>query len=181
MLFQLNVNLNEDDYFAFNLFHTFESTHGKKMIKKSRNFFILVMFILAVLFLLMEEWTVISVVYMILLLLVLFLWIVFFKMLLRLNIRYQIKQLKKLGKLPFDPISTLEFYEDRIVEITASSRTEQNYTALERIYIAKDQYIFLYKTSVSAYMLPIAQVNAQLNQESFIDFLTKKCTNVEYY
>ena len=30
MLFQLNINLSEDDYLDFNKFHSFESMHEKK-------------------------------------------------------------------------------------------------------------------------------------------------------
>ena len=86
-----------------------------------------------------------------------------------------------MGKLPFDPVSTLEFYEDKMVEITASSRTEQGYAIFERVCIVKERYIFLYKSSISAYILPMEQVKEQLNQEDLMAFLSKKCTNVEYY
>ena len=40
MLFQLNINLSEDDYLDFNKFHSFESMHGKKLINKTRIFFL---------------------------------------------------------------------------------------------------------------------------------------------
>lgn len=181
MLFQLNINLNEDDFFAFNNFHSFESLHGKKTIRKTRLIFILAMIILAVLFMLVMGLTTFSVIYTALLLLVTLLYMVFFKKILTRNVKTQIKRLKKIGKLPFEPVSTLEFYEDKMVEITASSRTEQSYNIFERICVVKDRYILLYKSSVEAYILPVVQVKAQLNQEQFVDFLFNKCTNVEYY
>ena len=93
----------------------------------------------------------------------------------------QIKRLKKVGKLPFDPVSTLEFHEDKMVEVTALQRTEQSYSIFERICVVKDRYVLLYKSSVSAYILPVLQIKEQLNQEDFIEFLSKKCTNIEYY
>jgi hypothetical protein len=181
MLFNLNINLSEDDYLAFNNFHSFESVHGKKLIRKTRFFFILAMVILAALVVLILGWTIFSVIYAALLLLFTLLYMMFFKKVLTRNIKTQIKRLKKIGKLPFDPISTLEFYEDKMVEITASSRTEQGYTIFERVCVVKDRYILLYKSSVTAYILPVAQIKAQLNQENLVDFLSKKCTNVEYY
>lgn len=181
MLFNLNININENDYLSFNNFHSFESVHGKKLIRKTRFFFILTMVILAALVVLILGWTTFSVVYEALLLLLTLLYMLFFKKLLTLNIKAQIKRLKKMGKLPFDPVSTLEFYEDKMVEITALQRTEQSYSIFERMCVVKDRYILLYKSSVSAYILPVSQIKEQLNQEDFLEFLSKKCTNVEYY
>ena len=68
-----------------------------------------------------------------------------------------------------------------MVEITASSRTEQGYAIFERVCIVKERYILLYKSSVSAYILPMAQVKIQLNYEDFVEFLSQKCANIEYY
>ena len=181
MLFNLNINLSEDDYLSFNNFHSFESMHGKKLINKTRIFFVLAMMILAALFLLVMGLTTFSITYAVLLLLFTLLYMVFFKKILTRNVKTQIKRLKKVGKLPFDPVSTLEFYEDRMVEITALQRTEQSYNIFERVCVVKDRYILLYKSSVSAYILPVLQIKEQLNQEDFIGFLSQKCTNVEYY
>ncbi len=181
MLFQLNINLSEDDYLDFNKFHSFESMHGKKLINKTRIFFVLAMIILAALFLLVMGLTTFSITYAVLLLLFTLLYMVFFKKILTRNVKTQIKRLKKVGKLPFDPVSTLQFHEDKMVEITALQRTEQSYSIFERICVVENRYVLLYKSSVSAYILPVTQIEAQLNQKDFIDFLSQKCTNVEYY
>ena len=181
MLFQLNIYLSEEDYLDFNKFHSFESMHGKKLINKTRIIFVLAMIILAALFLLVMGLTTFSITYAALLLLFTLLYMVFFKKILTRNVKTQIKRLKKVGKLPFDPVSTLEFHEDKMVEITALQRTEQSYSIFERICVVKNRYVLLYKSSVGAYILPVTQIEAQLNQEDFIDFLSQKCTNVEYY
>ena len=181
MLFNLNININENNYLSFNNFHSFESVHGKKLIRKTRFFFILTMVILAALVVLILGWTTFSITYAALLLLFTLLYMVFFKKILTRNLKRQIKRLKKVGKLPFDLVYTLEFHEDKMVEITALQRTEQSYSIFERICVVKNRYILLYHSSVAAYILPVAQINTQLNQEDFIEFLSKKCTNVEYY
>ena len=181
MFFRLDINLSEDDYFAFNIFHSFESSHGKKMINTTRLFFILAMVVLAALVFLVLGWTTFSTTNAALLLLFTLLYMMFYKKISIRILKAQIKRLKKMGKLPFEPISTLEFYEDKLVEATPSRRTEQKYDALERICVVAERYVFLYTSSVGAYLLPIAQIKAQLNQEELIDFLSKKCTTVEYY
>ena len=93
----------------------------------------------------------------------------------------QLKNLKKVGKLPFDPQSTLEFHEDKLVEITPDKRIEQRYDGIERICVLPDRYLFLYHSSVGAYILPIGQIAKQLNPEDLLRFLFQKCPIVEYY
>lgn len=181
MLFKLNINLTEDDYISFNHFHSFESAHGKKLIRKSRIFFILAMIFLSALVVFVLGWTTFSVTYAALLVLFTLLYMIFFQKVMMRILKKQINHLKKVGKLPFDPVSTLEFHDDKLVEITALQRTEQSYSIFERICVVKDRYILLYKSSVVAYILPILQVNEQLNQEKLIAFLSEKCPNIEYY
>lgn len=181
MLFQFNIDLCEADYLSFNNFHSFESSHGKKLIQKTRFFFILAMVIIVALFMIVMGVTTFSVIYAALLLLFTLLYMVFFKKVLTWNMKQQIKRLKKTGKLPFDPVSTLEFYEDKMVEITPAKRTEQSYSIFERMCVVKDRFILLYHSSVGAYILPVAQVKAQSNQEALVAFLSGKCSKVEYY
>ena len=181
MLFQVTINLNEEDYLSFNNFHSFESVYGKKMIRKHRFFFTLIMVILAALCILVRGLTIFSVIYSVDLMLITLLYMLFLKKVLSWITKAQIKQFKKTGKLPYDPVSTFEFYEDKMVEITPSNRTEQGYNIFERVCVVKDRYIILYKNIAVACILPVAQIKAQLNQEDLIDFLSKKCTNVEYY
>ena len=181
MFFRLHINLSEDDYLAFNYFHSFESVQGKKLIRKTRFFFILAMVILAALVVLLLGWTTFSTIYAALLLLFTLLYMMFFKKILTRNIKKQIKRIKETGKLPFDPVSTLDFYEDKLVETTASKRTEQKYDVFERVCVVAERYIFLYHSIIGAYILPVVQIKAQINQEDLIDFLSKKCSTVEYY
>lgn len=181
MLFQFNISLTEEDYLVFNSFHSFDSAHGKKQIRKTRVFFVLTMVILMALVILMLGWTTFSISYAIILGLFTVLYMLLFKKILNRNIKNQIKRLKKIGKLPFDPVSTIEFHEDKMIEITAYKHTEQRYDTLERICVVRDCYILLYYSSVGAYILPIPQINVQANQMDLLGFLSQKCNTVEYY
>lgn len=148
MLFQLRITLTEEDYLAFNNFHSFESAPGKKLIRKSRIFFIATMVFLMAFVLLVLKWTTLSIIYTAVIGLFTILYMLLFRKILNRNIKAQIKRLKKTGKLPFEPVSTLEFYQDKMVEITASKRTEQGYTIFERICVVKDRYILLYHSTL---------------------------------
>ena len=47
--------------------------------------------------------------------------------------------------------------------------------------MVKDQYIFLYTSSIGAHLLPIGQLNAQTDLNEFLNFICQKCRTVEYY
>ena len=181
MRFQLDITLTEEDYLAFNLFHTLESSHAKKQAKKRRTSCAVIGAFLTIYvaltfgrtnFLTMFV-TVVGVIAVLLLL--------FFRRILIWGIKRDIKQLKQTGKLPFDPVSKLEFYEDTLVEISPTARTELRYDALEHICVVKGRFVLLYSNSIGAYILPISQVHAQLDHSAFLLFLSQKCSIVEYY
>jgi len=68
-----------------------------------------------------------------------------------------------------------------VVEVTPSARTERRYDSIQRLCIVGDRYLYLYTSSVGAYVLPIAQLKAQTNIGEFLGFLRQKCPNVEIY
>ena len=181
MQFQLNISLTEDDYLSFNYFQSLESQQAQKTVKKSRSIFIIAVMALMVLFVVVNGWDSFTATYIVLLSICTIVYSFFFKKLVRRNIKMQVKHLKKTGKLPFDPVSTLEFYEDKVVEITPAKRIEQSYDVLEKICLLPGRYIFLYTSSVGAYILPVYQVNAQLCKDEFWNFISKKCKTIEKY
>lgn len=181
MRFQLDITLTEQDYLAYNCFHSLESRTGKKLLRNSRLLFIAIIAVFGVLYVSMSGWTPSTVLYIIVLSILSLVYLVFFKKTLQFSVKAQIKKLKKVGKLPFDPVSKFEFYEDRLVEICPSKRTEQSYDTLARVCIVPDRFILLYTSTVGAYTLPISQVTQQVDLEAFLRFLSEKCKTVEHY
>ena len=153
MLFQLNINLTEDDYLAFNSFHAFESSSGKRMVRRSRTLCMLITAFLSILLLFYMGFSIYYLLYLAIFLPSMLLYMVFYKKVLSRNMK----------------------------EISASSRTEHGYNVFERVCIKNDRYIFLFKSSITAYILPIAQIKEQLNLEDLMAFLSQKCANVEFY
>lgn len=181
MRFQLDLTITEEDYLAFNYFHVLESSFGKKRIILARLRYIALTVLLVVLVLLFSRGRIDPSLYVIVLSAYTTLYMLLYKSLVKRSIRASIKRVKKEGKPSFDPISKLEFYDDKLVAIDSTKRIEQGYDGIEGVHIVEDRYIFLYDGHSSCFILPIPQVKAQLNQEEFIDFLFKKCSKVEYY
>lgn len=181
MQFQLDVILSEKDYLAFNQFHALQSEYGKKLIKKGRCYVAGCTALCAVLFLVLRGWTVVSAVFVIVLGLFTALYLLLYGKITKRIVKWQIKTLKKMGKLPFDAVSRLEFYEDKLVDISEGKRVEQSYDGLERICVIKDRFVLLYNSSMSANILPIPQLKEQLDLKEFLSFLSRKCAAVSYY
>lgn len=181
MRFQLNITLTEEDYIAFNMFHAFETEYGKKTMRKNRLVFAFLMMILSVLYVLMLGWTLSSIVAVAIFALATVLYMLWFKKSMGRAMKKQVKRMAKTGKLPFDGTSMLEFHQDKLVETAGSKRIEQGYDAIERICVVKDRFVLLYNSSVSANILPISQIEQQLDQKEFLGFLFQICRNVEYY
>lgn len=181
MLFNFKINLVEDDYLSFNLFHSLESSHGRKAAMKGRVIYVSVLLALAVLVLVVLGFTLFSVIYDAILLIMILRYLVFYKKIIGKSFKRHIKRLKKMGKLPFDAESTFEFYEDKVVESTQTKRIEFSYDDIERVCLVSNRYVFLYNSSISAYMIPISQIKEQISFTDFVAFISKKCKNVEYY
>ena len=181
MHYQLNIKLTDEDYLAFNVFHNLESKDGKKMVIKGRMIFSGMILLLSAAYLLLKGWGIESVIYLALVIIISAIYLVRYKKGMIRSMRNHINRLKKKGKLPFDPESTLEFYEDRFVEITPTCRSERDYHILERICVLKDRYLLLYNSSIGAYILPIPQIKKQTNLQEFLDFIMSKCSTVEHY
>ena len=181
MLFNFNINITEDDYLNYNLFHSLESSHGRKMALKGRIIYVSVLLALAALVLIVLGFTMFSIIYDAILLIMVLRYMVFYKKIVGRSIKRYIIRLKKMGKLPFDSESTFEFYEDKIIETTPTKRTEIQYDGIERVCLVSNRYAFFYNSISSAYVLPIPQIKEQVNFTEFVSFISKKCKNVEYY
>ena len=181
MLYQFNIALTEADYLAFNNFHSFDSNHSKKAIQKVRLVYVSAMAVMILLAFLILGWTSFSLVFAGSLGTFTLFYMLMFQKIMEKNMETQIKRMKKIGKLPYEAVSTMEFHEEHMAEISPTSRTEESYANIERICVLKDRYIFLYRSSVSAYILPLAQIKAQADPKEFLSFLSQKCNTVEYY
>lgn len=135
MLYRFDVNLTEQDYFEFNRFHLFTSHYGKKQFEKSRILISMIPLILRFASYVLSGFAVenlaVCIVYILLSVFIFFI----SKPLVWFVSKLQIKHMKKQGKLPFTPASTLEFYDDSFVEITPDNKTESKYSLVDSIYI----------------------------------------------
>lgn len=181
MHFKFHINLNDKDYLDYNTFWTIKSPYGKKQMIEFRILTAILVALIAFLSLLRggfsaESW-IGAIPYAILLVLFELLLKPFFTWILKSNI----KSLKSKGKMGYSPVSKMEFYDESFVEMTPENKSEQKYSAVERVSVITDKVIYIHVNNVTSYILPLSCFESKEQYNNFIDFMKTKCTNIDLY
>ena len=181
MRYELKIHMTEDDFTAFNVFHTTRSVYGKQMTRRVKRLIAGMFALAAVLYFLMRGVNGESVLYAVFLAVVggLFIWRydkVFGK-----AMGKNLKRMAGNGKMPYAPESRIEFYDDKLVEITPERRTELYWPTVERLCAVEGKVWYLYLNNSSAVVLPVEQIRAQTDIGEFYRFLEEKCPVVDVF
>ena len=181
MSFHFDVRLTEQDYLDYNIFWALKSPYGKKQTNQIRWLFaIACVLMLAVTWLgdgTLTDKIIETVGFLIVFILLELLFNKFYGWLLK----GHIKSLKKTGKMGYSPISTIEFFEESLIETTPDNKTEIKYSSVERVIIVGNKVIYIHVSNVMAYIIPTACIQSQEDYESFVAFLQEKGLSVEKY
>lgn len=178
MKFRFNIRLTEEDYFNFNLFHLYNDPSSRKTLVVVRICLNVILFSALILQLIILKDITVALITAVLLLIPVVLLNLFYNKYWEFMTKRQIKGMKKHGKLPFPPESLLEFYDNYSVEITPYTRTEHNYSSFEKIYLSQHRYIYIYISSVQAYIIPLSAFSSEEHFNSFMNFISTKCSNI---
>ena len=181
MKFQFDVKFTDEDYMEFNKFHMLRSPYGKKQIANFRISITIICLLIIFAILLVNKFNADSLFSAIPFLL---LWIIMqlgFRRFMVYSIKYTLKSLRKNGKAGYSPSSVLQFNEESFIETTEFNKTEQNYTAIERISIVDNKMIYIHVNNIMAYMLPIACFESKEQYDDFFNFIKTKCDNIDIY
>ena len=96
-------------------------------------------------------------------------------------LKNNIKSLKSKGKMGYSPVAEMEFYDERFIEVTPDTKSEQKYSAVERVSVITDKVIYIHVNNVASYILPLSCFESNEQYNEFLDFVKTKCTNVDVY
>ena len=182
MRFNFNVRLTDEDYLLFNEF----TLKNSGMTKKSD---IIMKILLCVLFIvfginlvLVNGISTVSVTALILLFILGMIFILcskkanaaFTKIFTRILI-------KGKEKKPYTPDSTLEFYDSFFKEIAPDNKSEINYTAIDKISVVKNRYVFIFLDGIRGFVVPFSCFENEQEAKAFTDFLATVCSKTEFY
>lgn len=181
MNYRFNVTITDQDYLDYNTFWMLRSPYGKKQMKIFRIVITVFWVIASLVTLFMDGLSIVFVFGLIPLVIVFFLIQILFPIFFSWALRWQIKSLKKSGKMGYSPESTIEFYEDRLVETAPDNKTELKYSAVERISVVDHKMIYIHVNNIMSYILPISCFESVEQYDSFLEFIRTKCANIDIY
>ena len=182
MKFQFHVNVDDQDYLNYNIFWTIRSPYGRKQIKTFRIALVVLFASFIVISLLFSDGFSPETICGIIPLVILFsLAQIFLTRFFSWALKGHIKTLKKSGKMGYSPESVLEFNEESFAETTPENKTEQKYSAIERISVVDNKMIYIHVNNIMSYMLPFSSFESKEQYDSFFEFIKTKCADIDIY
>ncbi len=182
MRFSFNVRLTDEDYLLFNEFALKNSSMSKRTDIISK-IFVSLIFILSGLNLVITNG--LDTVSAVALIVLAVMWLIFMLCSKRANAvftKFFTRMLiKGKDKKPYTPDSVLEFYDGFFKEIAPDNKSEINYTALDKITVIKNRYVFLFLDGVRGYVVPFSCFKSEAQEKEFIDFLSTVCSKTELF
>ena len=83
--------------------------------------------------------------------------------------------------MPYSQSSVREFFENSFTESTDTNKTEHTYSAIEKICVIGEKYVFIYISSVSGYIIPFPAFDSFKQRGEFLEFIKGKCSEIKYY
>jgi len=169
-MFDFTYTLNDEDYFEFNKYHTYNSKMNRKRTMRTR-FLIPAIYIVCALALgSMISYPIVS--YIIFGTISLY-YLVFFNQIIDRRIKRGMKRIKKAGKLPIQNNIRIIFDENGITEKTEIHESKCVYSCIESIDIGK-KAMYLYTGAVQAFVIPNSVFKDASEKESFKQFIESK-------
>lgn len=171
-----HIELTEEDYIKFNIYHFNNSATGKKAKKISIIFSLLLGIVIMALAYVVCNHFGLTLPYTTGCLVIVAAYVgfsTFYKQNkgLEKRIRKMMERQKKGGSLPFTKSKDVELLDDEILEQTEDSTTHIDYNKIEKLVIA-DDYIYYYKDSQCATIIPHSALGD--DKDKVISFLQSK-------
>lgn len=181
MKFQFNINTNDQDYLDYNKFQMLRSHYGKKQMTTFRVAFAVIVGVYILVLLYGGNFSFDSFIEIIPMATVLIIFELFLSPLFVLFLRCHLNSLKKKGKMGYSPLSVIEFYEDVFIETTPENKTEQKYTAIERVSVVDNKVVYIHVNNIMSYILPFSCFESKEQYNEFFEFIKTKCSNIDIY
>ena len=181
MRFSFDVKLTDADYIRFNEFSLKNSSVGKKADICNKILVSIIFIAFAINLVVTEGITPATVVGIVLLCACELIFLLGYKKWNSVFTKFFTRTLiKGTAKKPYTPESVLEFYDDFFKEIAPDNKSEINYTAIDRIYVVMNQYVFIFIDSMRGYIIPFESFKNKEEENTFLAFIGTLTKNIEF-
>ena len=181
MRFSFNIKLTDEDYYLFNEFAARKSPIGKKSALISKMLVAVIFLLGAVSIFIIGGINPASVVASVFFVILYAIFLLTFNKSNSKLVKHQAKLLLKKEKKPYTPDSVLEFYDDFFKEICPDNKSEISYTAIDKIYVVMNHYVFIFIDSMRGYIVPFDCFKDEAEEKEFLVFLSSLSENVEFF
>ena len=181
MKFKFDVRLTDKDYLDYNTFWLLKSPYGKMQISKVRKMIYAIFGVGALLILLLTGMSIQSYVSIGALVVLCALFQLFANRFFLISLKFQIKTMKKSGKMPYSAEAVLEFDENSFTETTPENKSELKYSCIERVSIVGGKIVYIHVNNLMAFLLPFEAFENVEEYNRFFDFIKTKVSVVDIY
>lgn len=181
MKYRFEVNLNDNDYIAYNQFYMINSKSGKQSIAGFRIILSVVLGLVIAVLMIAKGFTLDSLIDVSPYVILLILCHVFLKKYFAWSAKIAVKNAKKNGKAAYSPHTVFEFYDDYFVSIDDYSRTEQKYSVIEAVSVIRGKYVYIHLNSVASQIITYSAFESEEQYKDFLYFMSGLCGGIDYY
>lgn len=172
-MFEFHIFLDDNDYLLFNQYHLLNSPSGKKSLMSFRLIIPFLCFMVLVIFCIVGFDFELILIEAIMMTIFSVLWIGYSKKMILKSMNRRVIQMKKEGRLPYSNEAILKFDDEKIHEITPNTENIIKYSLIEKIAVT-EKAIYIYFSSVQAYILPVTAFSDEMEKQKFLEFIKEK-------
>ena len=150
---RVTVNLNDEDYIAFNINHQFGTKSGKDAIMLGKLLHVILCIGVIIFICTLDAGPVLTVIEIVAVIGFYVFLLITYDNRMKKRIRRKVEQIKKTGKLPYEPEATIDLNDDCTMEYTPSTTRKIEWKDIEQIR-TDEEHVYLQFSSMQALLIP---------------------------
>ena len=160
---RVTVNLNDEDYIAFNINHQFGTKSGKDAIMLGKIIHVFLCIGLIIFICTLDAGPILTVIEIAAVIGLYAFLLITYDSRMKKRIRKKVEQIKKTGKLPYEPEATIDLNDDCIMEYTPSTTRKIEWKDIEQVR-TDEEHVYLQFSTMQALLIPFRCVGDQKDQ-----------------
>ena len=177
IMFEFKITLNDDDYLLFNQYHLLNNLIGRRTLMYFRLIIPFICLVIAFIFDIVNSDFLLILIEAIVMAILSILWICYSKRIILNSMKRSLEKIKKEGRLPYNNEAIIKFDNESIHETSPNTESKTKYSLVEKIAVT-EKAIYIYFSSVQAYILPATAFSEDAEKQKFLEFINLKADSL---